>query len=88
LRLLNQAPPGAVTITVASTATFDVAFARAQADPTRGISKEHGFLSGVYQRWTDELGRINPDVVIDTSVLTIEQGIERIQAAIDSARMR
>lgn len=35
-RLRQQAPPAAVTVTVATTAPFEVALARAQGDPTRG----------------------------------------------------
>jgi thymidylate kinase len=86
LRLMNQAPSDAVTVTVVTTAPFEVALDRAQADPTRGISKERGFLSSVYERWSREICRIDSDVVVDTSALTLDQGIERIRAAIGSAR--
>jgi thymidylate kinase len=85
-RLLRQAPPDAVTVTVVTTASFEVALARAQADPTRGVSKEHSFLSRVYERWSREITRINSDVLIDTNALDVDQCIERIRAAISSAR--
>lgn len=84
--LLNQAPPNAATITVVTTTPFEVAFDRAQADPTRGISKDRAFLSGVYERWSDETTRIGADVLIDTHAVPVAEGIERIQAAITLAR--
>lgn len=85
-RLRSQAPPGAVVVTVATTTTFEIAFARAQADPSRGISREHDFLRRVYQHWAEECLRINPDVAIDTSRLTAAEGSRRVKAAIDEAR--
>jgi len=85
-RLLSQAPASTTTVTVVTTAPFDVAFARAQADPTRGISKERSFLASVYERWSDEITRITADVLIDTSTLTIAHGVERVQEALSSAR--
>jgi energy-coupling factor transporter ATP-binding protein EcfA2 len=85
-RLRRQAPPDAVVVTVATTAPFEAAFARAQADSSRGISREYDFLLKVYQHWADELLRIDPDVAIDTSLLTIEEGIRRVSAAIRRAR--
>jgi thymidylate kinase len=87
-RLRDQAPDDAAVVTVAATASFDTAFARAQADPTRGISKEHGFLSRVYELWADELERIEPDVVIDTSQVAVERGIQLVNSAIALARRR
>lgn len=83
--LLRQAPQAAV-VTVAITAPFDVALARAQADPTRGVSKERDFLSRVYASWPRELDALAPDVVIDTDALTVSEGTDRIRAAIDAAR--
>ena len=85
-RLLAQAPADAVTITVVTTAPFEVAFARAQADPTRGISKEHSFLSEVYERWAHEISLIDSDVLIHTSTVAVDEGVERIRATIRAAR--
>jgi hypothetical protein len=84
--LLSQAPADALTVTVVTTVPFDVAYARAQTDPTRGISREHRFLSAVYDRWSAELPRVRADVLIDTSASTIGEGVDRIRAAIQSAR--
>lgn len=83
-----RAPDDAVTVTVATTVAFEIAFDRAQLDPTRGISKEHGFLSRIYRPWADELVRIDPDLVIDTSQCTVEESVERIGAMIGEARRK
>ncbi|WP_128497333.1 AAA family ATPase [Labedella populi] len=85
-RLRRQAPSGAVIVVVVTTVTLEAAFARAHMDPTRGISREWDFLNGVYEKWADELVRIGPDVVIDTSRLTVEQGVRRTISRIQSAR--
>lgn len=84
--LLSQVPADALTVTVVTTVPFDVAYARAQSDPTRGISKEHSFLSAAHDRWSAELPRISADVLIDTSASTLGEGVKRIRAAIRSAR--
>jgi len=86
LKLLSQAPAGAAAVTVVTTAPFEVAFDRAQADPTRGISKEREFLSGVYERWAHEVARIDPDVLIDTNTVPIELGVDHVRNAITAAR--
>lgn len=86
-RLRDQAPAGAHVITVASTTSFETALARAQSDTTRGISREHGFLSGVYETWDEELGRIAPDAVIDTSRLTLTDGVQRVLSVIEAERL-
>lgn len=85
-KLISQAAAGAATVTVVTTAPFEVAFERAQADPTRGVSKDRSFLSGVYERWSDEMVRIDADVLMDTSSVPVAQGIELVTAAITSAR--
>jgi chloramphenicol 3-O-phosphotransferase len=87
-RLRLRAPEGAAVVTVATTVPFEAAYARALVDPTRGVSKEHAFLSGVYERWADELTRIDPDVTIDTAEVTVKDGVRRIASAIDAARLR
>jgi len=84
--LLAQTPPDAVALTVVTTAPFEIALARAQADPTRGVSRESDYLGAVYDRWTSEIARIDSDVVLDTSVLCVEQSVERIRVTMDSAR--
>lgn len=85
-RLLPQALPGAATVSVAATATLETAFARAQADPTRGVSKELGFLREVYTAWPRELERMRPDVVVDTGSAPVRSGVVQVEAALAAAR--
>lgn len=87
-RLRTQALPGAVIVTVATTVALETAIARAQSDPTRGISKDQSFLSRIYRDWTAELTRISPDIVIDTDRCTVEESIERIGVTLGAARLR
>lgn len=86
--LVAQAPPDALVLKVVLTTSFEVAFSRAQRDPTRGLSRQHGFLSEVYERWLQHLPRMDPDVVLDTSTLSVAQSTGLIRAAIDLARGR
>ena len=87
-RLRTQALPGAVIVTVATTVALETAIARAQSDPTRGISKDQSFLSRIYRDWTAELTRISPDIVIDTDRCTVEESVERIGVTLGAARLR
>jgi len=86
LRLQTQAPPGAVIVTVATTVALETAIARAQADPTRGVSKDQSFLSRVYQQWPEELNRMDPDLLVDTGHCTVEEAVEHVNARIGEAR--
>jgi shikimate kinase len=86
VRLIEQAPATAVVVTVVATVPFEFALGRAQADPTRGISRERDFLAAVYQRWSGELARFDHDVLLDTSEVGVEQSVETIRAAVGRAR--
>lgn len=86
LRLQTQAPPGAVIVTVATTVALETAIARAQADPTRGVSKDQSFLSRVYQQGPEELNRMDPDLLVDTGHCTVEEAVEHVNARIGAAR--
>ncbi|RUR01550.1 hypothetical protein [Labedella endophytica] len=85
-RILKRVPATPVTVTVATTAPFEAALARAQADPTRGISKERDFLTGVYEQWSREVDGTLWDLLIDTGDTDIDHGVARIEAALASAR--
>ncbi|MFC4243399.1 hypothetical protein ACFOYW_08440 [Gryllotalpicola reticulitermitis] len=85
-RLLAQLPEGAVAVTAVTTAPFDLALVRAQADPTRGISRERSFLYEVYERWSHEVDRIESDVLLNTADLDPDQCVERVMDAIAAAR--
>ncbi len=84
-RLLRQAPPGAATVSVATTTSLETAFARAQADPSRGVSKELSFLREVYAAWRPELERMRPDVVLDTGSAPSDACVDRVEAALAAA---
>lgn len=86
-RLRARASASAAVATIAVTASFPVALARAQQDLSRGISREYGFLSSVYERWPDELARMDVDVVVDTVEHSVQQGVALIRSAFDVARV-
>jgi adenylylsulfate kinase-like enzyme len=88
LGLLRQAPAGVPTMTVATTAPFDVAYARAVADLTRGVSREEDYLRTAYARWQEELPRLGPDLTLHTDRQALEQCVETVCSRIDRARFQ
>jgi thymidylate kinase len=86
LRVVNQAPAKAAVVTVAVTVPIDVAFERAQRDSTRGVSRERGFLEGVYQRWPEELARFHSHVLVDMNEIDLHRSVELLRTAITNAR--
>jgi shikimate kinase len=86
LILLDQAPAAAAIVTVVMTTPFEAALPRAQADRTRGASRDRDWLADRYQEWSVEVGSIDADVPIDASVLSVDQGVRQVHAAIESAR--
>lgn len=83
---VGQLPEAVVLMTVAVTTSFDVALVRAQSDPTRGISRDPDFLRARYAEWLRELPRIDADLLLDTSEVSVEQGVRLIAEAIEMAR--
>ncbi|WP_163543176.1 hypothetical protein [Occultella kanbiaonis] len=81
--LVGQAPPNAAVVTVATTAPFEVAFSRAQADPTRGVSKQRDYLSRIYEAWPNTMKAIAPDLVIDTSTVGLTDSVNLVRRVID-----
>ena len=84
--LLDHAPAAASVVTVVMTTPFEAALPRAQADATRGASRDRGWLENRYQEWSLEVGRIDADVLIDAGASSVDQGVQRVQAAIEAAR--
>lgn len=84
--LRMQAQPGAVIVTVATTVALETAIARAEVDPTRGVSNDPTFLGRVYQQWPIELERMAPDVLVRMDHCTVEEAVARVNAAIGTAR--
>jgi energy-coupling factor transporter ATP-binding protein EcfA2 len=82
---LAHVPTAAALITIAVTTTFEAAWVRAQADPSRGTSRDHRFLRERYEWWSNEMARIDSDLLLDTSVVSVAQGVRLIVGAIGSA---
>lgn len=87
-RVRAQAPSGIAVVTVATTVDLQTAIARAQSDPTRGVSKDESFLGRVYAAWPHELDRMSPDLLIDTAAAGPERGVEPVEGALAVARRR
>ncbi|GAA2024389.1 zeta toxin family protein [Pseudokineococcus marinus] len=81
-RLVRVAPPGTAVLTVAVTTDLPTAHARAQEDPTRGVSKDLAFLRGVYDRWPRERSAMAPDLVVDTTAADVADGVARVVDAL------
>ncbi len=84
--LVDLAPPSTPVVRVVLTSPFEVSFARALTDPTRGISRDREFLAGVYRTWALDLPRMPSDVFVDTSETSVEETVAAIRAALDRAR--
>ncbi|TNM64117.1 adenylyl-sulfate kinase [Streptomyces sp. NP160] len=85
-RVVRQAPAGTAVLTVGTTTSAAVAHERAQADPTRGLSRQLDFLTGVYDSWAGELDRIAPDVVLDTTASTVEECVASLAREVGRRR--
>lgn len=84
--LLDHTPAAAAIVTVVMTTPFEAGLRRAQTDPTRGASRDRDWLADRYQEWSVEVGRIDADVLLDASALSVDQGVRQVRAAIESAR--
>ena len=84
--LLQQTPDGVPALTIATTAPFDIAFERALADPSRGVSRQEKYLRAVYDRWEDELPRIEADLTLRTDRDSLQRCVEAVCSRI--ARVR
>ena len=79
----KDVPAGTPVVTVVLTSSFETAYSRALADPTRGISRQHRFLSQQYRRWAEELPRIDHDLLLDTETTSPEECIRQILSLLD-----
>jgi adenylylsulfate kinase-like enzyme len=64
--LTRMLPDGAAALWVVIDAPVSVTFARAQADPTRGLSRDPGFHQRAHQRFREHLPTIPADQVFDS----------------------
>lgn len=81
-QVLQDVPAGTPVLTVVVECPADIALERALADPTRGISRDPGFLREAHARWALEREMISADVVLETGVTSLEESVSRIQAAL------
>lgn len=82
-QVVAAAPAGTTVHVVAVTCRFEDALARAQADPTRGVSREEGFLRRAHEGFARALPELGADLVIDTSTCTVEDAAGRLVARIE-----
>jgi adenylylsulfate kinase-like enzyme len=73
-------PDDAAVLWVVIDATVAVTFARAQADPGRGLSREPEFHHAAHRRFRDSL----PAIPADRAFNSEEMGTEQIAAAIEA----
>lgn len=84
--VLAQVPDGIEVITVVLTSTFEIAFARARDDPTRGVSREHSFLLREFERWATDMPLIEHSVLIDTGTASVEDSVSVIHSELGKRR--
>jgi hypothetical protein len=79
--LTRHLPSGAVTLWVVIDAPVSVTLPRAQADPTRGLSRDPDFHLGVHRRFRDLLPTMPADHTFDSAVDTAEEIVDVILAS-------
>lgn len=84
--VLDQLPSAAVVVTVAMITPFDTGLVRAQADLTRKMSRDPAWLSDRYDEWKLEMSRINAEVLLDASALSVQESVALLTEAVASAR--
>lgn len=77
-------PAGTRVVSAVLTSDFDVALARAQADPTRGISRDPDFLGRIYAGWREHWPRLHADVAVDTGETSLDAAVTAIRATLGS----
>lgn len=82
-KVRTSVPAGTPVVTVVLTSSFEIAFARALTDPTRGVSRQQEFLSQEYRRWAEELPWLEHDLLLDTDTGDPEEIIRQILRHMD-----
>lgn len=77
-RVVGAAPAGTRVHVVAVTCRFEDALARAQADPTRGVSREEAFLRGAHEGFARALPELGADLVLDTSERDVDDAVRQL----------
>src|SRR5699024_5397237 len=79
-RVLRSVPAGTPVLTVGLTCEVETALGRAQADPTRGLSRDEGFLRRAHARWAEQLPQLPTDLQLDSGTTSIDESVQRILA--------
>ena len=80
--VLGNVPAGTPLLTAVLTCDADTALRRAQADPTRGVSRQEDFLRRVHADWALQLPQLPADLVLDTAAVPLAESVRRIRAAL------
>lgn len=78
-QVLAAVPAEVRVVSVVLTSDVHIALERAQADPTRGISRDPDFLGRMYREWAQVRPQLASDVGIDTGVTSLEETIAAIR---------
>jgi hypothetical protein len=78
--LTRALPDGAAALWVVIDATVAVTFARAQADPGRGLSRDPEFHHAAHRRFRELLPMIHADQAFDSEAMDAEQIAAAIEA--------
>jgi len=81
--LTSALPDGAAALWVVIDAAVAVTFARAQADPGRGLSREPEFHHAAHRRFRELLPAIPADLTFNSEELSAEQIATAIEGTID-----
>ncbi|MDN5688485.1 MAG: hypothetical protein L0G94_17665 [Brachybacterium sp.] len=82
-RVLRSVPAGTPVLTVVLDCDVDTALARAQSDPSRGLSRDEDFLRRAHARWAEQLPQIPADLLLDSDTTSIDESVQRISALVE-----
>ncbi|APX33731.1 hypothetical protein BH708_14560 [Brachybacterium sp. P6-10-X1] len=82
-RMLRSVPAGTPALTVDLTCEVETALGRAQADSTRGLSRDEGFLRRAHARWAEELPQIPADLLLDSGTTSIDESAQQIRTLVE-----
>ena len=84
-QVLDAVPDGVPVLRVVLVADVERSWERAQGDPTRGLSKDRGFLGRTYAHYESVLPDLRADLRIDVEATTLEERTSAVVAEV--ARM-
>ncbi len=75
----NALPPVTAPRIVTLRVPFEVALERANADPSRGLSRDPTFLASHYETTAEAMGSIpSSDLTLDTSAIGVEEAARQV----------